>query len=275
MCYHRMRFDIDDWDVYDCELDDQPASILVNLSAILRAPAPDKPWLLRISAHSPAAQVAAPYGVEQLSELCALRDLLAMVLTKGPPAEVVGGITSRARRELYCYATSTKGFEKTVEKMRARLSQYAIECRSERDPHWNQYREVLYPSEVQMMQQIRNRRVLEQLERNGDDHAVSRPVDHDIYFRTALDSTRFVRAARDLGFQVRSGPLEQMQGRCERPFFVSLVRSDPVTSDHITRIVAELLVLTARFDGQYDGWGCGVRNTGVSGKRRSFRGSRS
>jgi uncharacterized protein (TIGR01619 family) len=263
VCYHRMRCDTDDWDVYDCELDDQPASILVNLSAIARAPAPDKPWLLRISAHPPAARVAAPYGAERLAELCALRALLARVLTKGPPAEIVGGITSCARRELYYYATSTEGFEKTVEKMRARLSQYSIECRSERDPHWKQYCEVLFPSEVEMMQQIRSRRVLEQLQRNGDDHAVSRPVDHDFYFRTALDSTRFVGAASDLGFQVRSGPRQQMQGRHERPFFVNLVRSDPVTSDYITRIVAELLLLAARFDGQYDGWGCGVRNTGL------------
>jgi hypothetical protein len=78
--------------------------------------------------------------------------------------------------------------------------------------------------------QIRNWRVLQQLDRNGDDHAFSRPVDHDIYFRTASDSADFIRAAGELGFQARSGPLEQVQGKFERPFFVNLWPACPQRS---------------------------------------------
>jgi regulator of RNase E activity RraB len=47
----------------------------------------------------------------------------------------------------------------------------------------------------------------------------------------------------------------------ERPFFLNLIRSDPVTSDHINAIVADLVELAERFGGDYDGWGCEVRKT--------------
>lgn len=271
MSSHGLGLETDDWDVYDCELDHQPVSILVNLSAILRAPAPDKPWLLRIAAQPRAARVATSNEVQQLAELRVLRKVVATVLKEGSPVDLVGCVKSHARLELYYYANSTKGFEQIVENVRSRLLGHSIESRSARDPQWTQYREILYPSEVEMIQQIRNRRVLQQLDRNGDDHAVSRPVDHDIYFRTASDSANFVRAAGELGFQARSGPLEQMQGKCERPFFVNMVRSDPVTSDHIASVVAQLILLAARFDGKYDGWGCGVRTAGLEmlGHRRT------
>jgi regulator of RNase E activity RraB len=47
----------------------------------------------------------------------------------------------------------------------------------------------------------------------------------------------------------------------ERPFFLNLTRSDPVTRDHINAVVAELVELAEQFGGDYDGWGCEVYKT--------------
>jgi hypothetical protein len=258
--YRRLPFETDDWDSYDGELQGEPVSILVNLSAITRAPAPDKPWRLRISTHSLAARIAVSSGKERPFELYALLNLLA---TDRPAVELVGGVTSLAYREFYYYATSSEGVKSAVDSVRSRFPHYCVKSRCEQDAQWQLYREVLYPTEPRMMHQIRNRRVLRRLHTEGDDHTVVRPVDHDVYFRTAADSVYFVRAVKDLGFRARSGPGQRMQTQCERPFFVNVVRSDPVTPGHITGIVTELLLLACRFDGQYDGWGCGVRTGGL------------
>jgi len=40
-----------DWDFYFCRVDGVPSSILVNLTAIQRAPVGSKPWLLWVRVH--------------------------------------------------------------------------------------------------------------------------------------------------------------------------------------------------------------------------------
>jgi hypothetical protein len=247
-------FTADDWDAYECEINQRAVSIFVNLSAIRRAPSPDKPWLLRISARTLTAGSGAPYAERSLSELqyMAIGDL-----ADGDSCEFVGSVSSCTSRDLYFYSTSIKRFGRVVEKARSAFPQCSIDCRSEPDRQWRQYREVLYPGAIEM-QRIRNRRVLRQLELGRDDHSVIRPVDHGLYFRTVLDSTGFIGAAGKIGFRPRFPPKLRTSSRLARPFFVSVVRSDPVTSDHICDVALELLMLAIRFDGEYDGWGCDV-----------------
>jgi hypothetical protein len=207
----------DDWDFYFCNVNDVLSSIMVNLSAIRRAPENDKPWLLWAWVHLLDGRPDGLSSDVEASKLYEIENALTTALKWPCGAELLGRITGGGRREFYCYAPATKGFETAVDKLRSLFPEYRIEYGSKRDADWKQYLQVLYPTEAQM-QRIQNRRVLEQLEERGDDHSLPRIVDHLLYFRSASARTA-------------------------------------VTLDHINDVVSELIDLATRFDGDYDGWG--------------------
>jgi uncharacterized protein (TIGR01619 family) len=133
---------------------------------------------------------------------------------------------------------------------------YSFECGSKFDPEWRQYRDLLYPLPNQL-RRIHNRRVLDVLEEEGDDHGIARIVDHTIYFRSAKQRTAFTDAAADFGFSIQHKPEDSKS--TERPFFLNLVRSDIVAAEHINDVVEKLVELAESFSGEYDGWGCEVQ----------------
>jgi regulator of RNase E activity RraB len=261
---------VDDWDSYECVLNRRTVSIFVNLSAIRRAPSPDKPWLVRILARNLATRCAAQYAKTAFPEL--QNRVLAALAADALACEFVGSIDAGASRELFFYSMSTEAVERGVETIGVALEGCAIQCRSERDSQWRHYREVLYPGTIEM-QRIRNRRVLEQLQRRGDDHSVPRPVDHDLYFRTRPGSADFIRAATKQGFQSGFEPTACISDRRMHPFRVNVVRRDPVTPEHIADVALELMMLATRFDGEYDSWGCEVCTAASGRGPRGYFGS--
>jgi regulator of RNase E activity RraB len=249
MIYNLGKFG-EDWDVYARELDHRPVSILVNLSAIRRASSSGKPWLWHILARGLITGPGSRYGGGPPDNL---QSWVIAELADGHSCEFVGGMDSGTARELFFYSVSKQGFRRSLQKARSVFPGCEIHGRSECDSEWRQYRHVLYPGPIQM-QRIRNRRVLEQLAIRGDNHAIERPVDHELYFWSNSDSADFGQAAAKMGFRARfTRDLPDFSGS-PRPIFVSVVRSDPVTSDHISQVAAKLLILAARFDGEYDGW---------------------
>jgi regulator of RNase E activity RraB len=150
-----------------------------------------------------------------------------------------------------------------VEKVRETFRDYRFESGTQHDTDWRQYRDVLYPSDIDM-QRIQNRRVVDVLANRGDDHLIPRPVDHALYFRTPVERKAFAEAAIRAGFAaVSEGDHETDEaGR----YFLNVVRTETVTLEQVDRSVSELLELAKRYDGDYDGWGCEVQtNPGDTG----------
>jgi uncharacterized protein (TIGR01619 family) len=246
----------EDWDFYFSNVNDVLSSLMVNLSAIRRAPDPAKSWLLWVWVHMLDPR---PDGLSSEAEarvLFEIEDRLNKCLSATCGAELLGRITGGKRREFYYYAVTANGIEGAVKTAMADFTSYRFDFGKQPDPEWRQYKDVLYPFPSQM-QTIQNRRVLDSLEKNGDDHAIARIVDHAIYFRSAVERAGYANAVARLGFRVQHES-EDPQSR-DRPFFLNLVRNDPVTADHINAVVAELIELTEKFGGEYDGWGCEVQ----------------
>lgn len=255
----------DDWDFYFCEMNDAPASIMLNLSAIQRAPDADKPWLLWVWIPMRAARPDGLSSSEEAPMLFDIEDRLNKALARACQAEPVGRITGSSRRELYYYAPSGMGFEADVKKTCAPFADYAVERGAQKDEDWKQYREVLYPSNRDM-QRIQNRRVLELLEKNGDDHSIPREVDHMACFATTKDRKKFIAAAVKSGFRVQSEESSE-EGDSEWPHSVVVVRADPIEPRHLDEVVDGLVVLADEFNGDYDGWGCEVAKSKPARKR--------
>jgi regulator of RNase E activity RraB len=181
-------------------------------------------------------------------------------------AVFVGRITGDSRREFYLYSPSSQNLDTAVNKARQSFSDYVFESGSEHDPDWDQYRDVLYPSEVDL-QEIQNRRVVDELEKRGDDHSIARPVDHAIYFRDPIDRSAFAAAALECGFTMHSESDHDTES--ERRYFLNLVRTDPVTLEHINEVVLQLFELAKQYGADYDGWGCEVQTAATTDRSAS------
>lgn len=244
-----------DWDFYFVNVHGVLSSIMVDLAANRRGPLAGKPWLLWVWVAMRSPRDDGLSSDKEAPTLYKIEDVLTGLLA-GLDAEPVGRITGGDRRGFYFYSSSSEGFDAAVQKVWESFPDYRFESGTQHDPAWRQYRDVLYPSDVDM-QRIQNRRVTDVLAKRGDDHSIPRPVDHALYFRAPAERKAFAAAAIRAGFAVVSEGDDETDGRGR--YFLNVVRTEVVTLEQIDRTVLKLLELAKQHGGDYDGWGCEVQ----------------
>jgi uncharacterized protein (TIGR01619 family) len=240
----------ENWKNYFCNVNDKLASIALNLGLNEEAPIASKPWLLWVWVY---LQHPRPDGLSDQSEFETIRsieDELQKRLASTCQAVEAGRITTDGHRESYFYGESTDGFEASIHAVMSNFSRYKFDLGTQHEPDWNQYRNVLYPSE-ESMQRIRNMDVLEVLEAHGDTLESVRDVHHWIYFKNSSDRKLFAEDVLQLGYTV-VGQLEGLEN--EFPYSIQITRDQSVTPAKIDAAVLELFRLAKELDGEYDGW---------------------
>jgi len=102
---------------------------------------------------------------------------------------------------------------------------------------------------------IQDRRVVDQLEAEGDSLKVPRRVDHWAYFATRYGRDAFEGEARSKGFDVEQKSDTNVLGDASAlQFGVQIYRVDSVALEDIHGVVMELSELASTFEGEYDGW---------------------
>lgn len=240
----------ENWKSYFCNVNGKLASIALNLGLGEDAPLREKPWLLWVWVY---LRQPRPDGLSDRSEfdtICAIEDELAKKLSSGCQAVEAGRITTDGRREFYFYGTDEKGFKKAVRAAMGGFREYKFDMGTQEELDWNQYRNVLFPSEEDM-QRIANRDVLDTLEQHGDTLEAVRDVHHWIYFRRCEDRERYAARVLELGYTVedQTEDLEQ-----DRPYGLSITRDQSVTPEKINEAVLELFRMAKEADAEYDGW---------------------
>ena len=240
----------EDWDFYFCRVNDVLASITLDLS--LRKVVPDlsKPDLLWIWVYFKSPR---PDGLSDSSEfdtLIKIEDKLTETLESKFNAILSGRITTDGRREFYFYGSHSDAFDSVVVDALALFPGYEFDSGFQKDPEWKQYLEVLYPSD-ENLQRIKNRSVLDVLERKGDTLEAPRDIFHWIYFRTKSDREAFWTAIQLLSYRLESTP-ENAGG--DFPFGLCIVRLQSLKQDDIDEAVIELFRCAKEFQGDYDGW---------------------
>ena len=242
----------DDWDFFLCERDGSTASILVNLG--LRALAPDagRPWRLMVQLKM---RDPSPNGLSNADERRTL-DRIDDGLGKSVPAVCnalfVGRMIQSGHWKFTYYAPSAAQFEGTVDHTMREFPDYTYSCAADRDPQWTHYFRALLPTGREA-QQVLNRRVLENLQRAGDDLTAPREVSHFIYFQTPFERDRFLESIRTEGFDPVESETTDDNVR-ERRYCVVLRREDFVDFPSIQKTVLYLFDRASGFDGEYDGW---------------------
>ena len=244
------------WDFFMCCIEGAPASIRTNLALIEVAPLEGLSQRLQFYIKMQNPRPDGLSSNEEYPILCDIEDAI------GDKAEAIGAILagvvkSEGFLELWFYTQNAEALAKTCEDALQTFEGYQSGYNIAEDPEWEDYFDFLYSDEFSY-QTMQNRKVLMQLEKNGDKMEVPREIDHFIYFKEAAQQQAFAKEAEAKGFKVRFNDDEFVEDRKaegkEYPYMVEASREDsPLDIDDI---VWDLLELASPFEGDYDGWGC-------------------
>jgi hypothetical protein len=250
----------DEWDFYFARVNDAVSSIFVDLGIRPDAPLEKRPWLLWVWVEMRAPRPDGLSSNEEAPKLHEIGEALDSLISTACGGQLVGRITGSGRREFYFYASEPGELDGAAANAMKGFPDYTYEAGSTFQPEWEQYLELLYPSESNL-QRMFNRRVLESLEENGDVHEVPRTVEHWLEFPTveARAACRDTLIAIDF---VLVGEYLSEEADDELPHSLVVARVDSVDSHTINGITLELARLAGEHGGRYDGWECPVTKDG-------------
>jgi hypothetical protein len=238
------------WDFYLTNINHKPASIFGNFGLAGEVPREAAPWLLQVYVQMKSPRADGLSSPEEADDLWMLEDALVPAVTQHLRAELVGRVTTDGRRDFFFYAPDHEGLDVAVSQALVPLG-YQAESDARRDPGWSFYFDVLYPTPWDW-HAIRNRGVLENLKKHGDELSTPRRLHHWIYFRTPDHRATFARAARQRGFGTCA--LEPQKKDAGFAFGLQVHRIDPVDANAVQAVCHELFTLAAEHEGDYEVW---------------------
>lgn len=244
----------DDWDFYILQVDDQPASILVDLGIVRDAPIRTHPHLgyLRLVMRQPR-----PDGLSSQDEfetLMAIGDQVIPQITGAASAIFVGRNTTAGNRDFLFYVSDVSAFEAAATSAMKLFPAYTFEVGSREDAEWTVYRNFLYPAPDDM-QRIQNRRVVINLEQNGDDPTRPREIDHWVYAPDRTKQQAIITHILSEGFAlINAATTPDEQGN----YSINFKRTD--APSNIDDVTLPLFQRVTELGGDYDGWGCTIQS---------------
>ncbi len=241
----------DDWASYLCRLDDEPASIFLNLA--LRGSAPIEPFdelvCLRITMNEPRYDGLS--SREEFDRLCTIEDAVTEAINAPAPHTIqVGSITSIGYRDFIFYTADVDAAKHSIIQAMKGFADYGYEITHMADAEWSGYLNTLYPDR-RSYELIRNARILSVLENHGDDPSIERQVDHWLFFPSREARDRFKQRAGSHGYNVID---QHEEGPPPNRHTVQIGRTHDVHPGTIDNVVLELYDWADEFGGEYDGW---------------------
>ena len=179
--------------------------------------------------------------------LSAIEDEVVPLVCADGRSLFVGRTTASGRRDFYFYSGDPAALEADVRAAMARHKGYTYEIEIAEDAGWSSYFDVLRPSGEQM-NFIKNRRLRDDLAKQGDDGTAPRAIEHLVKALSTEARDLFVGIVEGDGFTVLSSEAE------EDGFRVEVSRVDRV--DEIDTVSGPLFALCERLGATYDGWRC-------------------
>lgn len=227
----------DDWEFYPCEVEDAPASILINLRFVFEDPRDENDHvyhaLVRMRDPGPSG-VGTPSEMERLSPI---EDAI-FDRAEQAGAEPVGRVRSRGVWRLSAYGPQGLPWSAWVSELAGPDSEIQID----HDPEFGYVNDFLLPDQ-ERHQWILDRRVCEQLAAQGDEPSIVRPVNHFIDYEEQAPAG-LIEAVRALGFEVND------LGTC-----LECTKLHDLQLDTVHELVMRLVALADEHDAAYDGWG--------------------
>lgn len=240
-----------EWDFYFSNVDNNPSSLFVDLGLYKVAPIENKSNFMWISIKMNEALANGLSSSGESEQLSKIEDNLVRKINSEFYSTYVGRLTSNGNRDFYFYVGDTTSYEKVLAEFSRTYPDYQMEYGLKTDENWSGYFNFLYPS-PQQFQSIQNRRVIDQLEKNGDKLTKMRDVNHWIYFNTKRDRDLFLKRIMYDGFTIVTRDYDKASGGL--PYKLHIKRIDKVDWNSVDSYVLYLWELANKFKGVYDGW---------------------
>ena len=117
------------------------------------------------------------------------------------------------------------------------------------DKEWEAYTKFLYPTE-QIQEYMSNQKVLNQLQKAGDNLSKKRQVDHWIYFATKESRKLFINYSENIGFKIEK---QAKTKDPNLPYKLQISRIDLVDIESISQLTMKLRRKAKELGGDYDG----------------------
>lgn len=241
-----------DWTSYFSNVNDKLSSIATDLNLINIAPVKGQESVVYISIKMPNPREDGLSSNTDADDLWKIEDEIIKAFDNNNLNYTCAGrLTSDGFRDLYFFGENTILMEKQVSSTMTTFPKYEFDFGHKPDKEWSGYFDFLYPLPRQM-QVIQNGRVLEQLEKGGDDLTKPREVFHWTYFNTQSELEQFESFTDSLGYKTKN------KGKTEQPnefsFVISVSRIDKVGYDEIDEYTLMLWEKAQELNGDYDGW---------------------
>lgn len=242
-----------EWETYLAQYDGSAGSTVVDMSLIRRAPVSGYSYVLITGVQFTKCKDGLPTQ-DAFAGLYEVGDSVEAVMNAHTKAIHAGTFTHECKRLDYYYLTDTTGIRAKLTKLYVlSFPGYEASIHIKEDKAWEGYVNFLYPNEATRAY-IADERVIENLLKNGDSLSVPRPIDYGLYFKTAVDRDLFILYALREHYKVES----QSRTTGEFPYELTISKVAPADLSIINPAGTELKKQAARYNGEYDGWGCGV-----------------
>jgi regulator of RNase E activity RraB len=241
-----------DWDFYFLQIDDRPASIMVDLALISDAPSAGLPRVgfLTVPLLTPTAEGLSDN--DEYETLGAIEDWITEQISKDRTVRLVGRYTTDGTRTFCLYHAREGQLESLAAGLARVFPGYQPELQTRMDQGWEIYLSFLYPQAADL-QIIRNRQTIDALRDHGDHPDIPRQIDHCAGLPSAQNRAAFAAFVADLGFKVG-----QSDSRPDEDglYWLEFARTDaPADMDQVVLPLVEKLL---DLEGSYDGWGCEI-----------------
>lgn len=245
-----------EWDFYLSNVDEKMSSLFVDLGLYKVAPLEDKWNFIWVSIKMNNSRSNGLSSSAESEILQKIENKLVAKLYSKFNSTYAGNLTSNGSKDFYFYVGDTTNFPKILSEFTLAFPDYKFEYGVKADENWSGYFDFLYPS-PQQFQSIQNRRIIDQLEKNGDKLTQMRDVDHWIYFKTKRDRDQFLDKIKFDGFSIVSNDHDKKSGGL--PYKLHITRIDKVDWNSVDVYVIYLWKLANEFNGVYDGWETSVK----------------
>jgi uncharacterized protein (TIGR01619 family) len=241
----------EDWDFYFSNVDDKPGSFYLDLGLNQIAPVGKMPNFFYVSLKMNDPREDGLSSNREYEALIHIEDTLVKSLKNKHDIIYVGRLTSNGTRDFYFYASDTLLIEKAISESLVQFPNYEYDFEIKDNKDWSYYLSFIYPSPKQL-QSIFNRRVIENLEKNGDKLTEPREVNHWIFFRTTEGREKYIKNVKEKGFKVED--IYNADQDNDFKYKLRISRVDNIGHQDVDDYVFYLWELANELDGDYDGW---------------------
>jgi len=241
----------EDWDFYFSNVEGFIGSFYIDLGLAKIAPQSSRPNLVWISVKMNYPRKDGLSSNEEFNTLSEMEDRLQTFIVSRHQAVYAGRLTINNNRNFYFYLGDKTLCDKTISEAMVAFPSYTYDYEIKEDKEWESYSRFIYPNPKQL-QSLHNRRVVDNLEKNGDTLTKARPVQHWVYFKTKTDRNLFLSKIEELHFDVLSKNEKTSFG--DFPFKLIISRVDHVDHHSVDDYVLDLWQLATACNGDYDGW---------------------